>query len=101
MLNISRGGDVEASATGFQASHNAFFATSTRDVVDDHALIFDRVAESENEPFCYTRKRITAPEVVCIDWALPTDLSPHRDHCDPELGAREGVGIDDALYDWL
>jgi hypothetical protein len=69
----------DAPATSFAGATNRSFAT---------------VAESRNTDRCFTRRRWTQPEVVCIPYAHGTTESPHHQamaSCDADLGLPFGM----------
>ena len=51
--------------------------------------------------FCFWRKLLTAPERVCIPNVVPSADSPHVDACDPSIGSRTGIGVDDVTGPWV
>jgi hypothetical protein len=82
---------------GFYADYNGLFGVS--DFGGEHDVVGSATA-SENAPFCFVQKRLTAPEVFCIPNAIPTSSSPHAALCSGvEVGSRPDVGIDDLTLD--
>ena len=64
-----------------------------------HAYIVESdPAASGNDEYCVTRKRLTAPEEVCVPLGRAAAQSALSTSCDPNLGSRAGMGVDDELY---
>lgn len=61
-----------------------------------HDIDLPSIDDAAHEEYCFTRKRWTAPEQICIPHAVPTEASPHWDACDPDIGSRTGIGVSDA-----
>ena len=74
--------------------YNAYYAASPG-VRGPHDIVFDRAEAAEHEELCFDRRIITGPEKYCIPMGKPTAKSPHAKLCDPSLGARPGVGVND------
>ncbi len=57
-------------------------------------------------PYCFWRKLRTAPEQVCIPYAVPDVSAPEDGFCNSEnmggvpLGSRPGIGINDEVAPW-
>ncbi len=57
-------------------------------------------------PYCFWRKLRTAPEQVCIPYAVPHESAPEYGFCRAEnmggvpLGSRPGIGINDEVAPW-
>jgi hypothetical protein len=81
------------------ADNNFYYNARRLAVPGTSDVVRSTAAESDNRPFCFVRKRITAPEQVCIPWAVTTRTSPHDSACPASLGSRAGIGVDDRIWD--
>jgi hypothetical protein len=95
VINMAKSADVEA--VDLQGDFNAFYGKTSPELMGQSGLVFEGIEEAQNEPFCFERRIITGPETHCLEGVQPTLNSPHLDHCDPNLGSRPGVGINDEL----
>lgn len=77
-----------------RADYNAYFNSEPfQNNAND--LEFASASEANAEEFCFERRIWTDPTETCIPHVLETEQSPHRDHCDPNLGSTSGVGVND------
>lgn len=97
LIDAGRRGAIHNPAA-FLADYNAYFATPQLAFPGAHDVVEADAAAALSEPFCFWRKRWTRPEQICIPNAVPTAQGPHLGLCDPDLGSRPGMGIDDQLY---
>lgn len=87
-----------AGGSGSIANYNFYYNTPQWSFPGTNDIVQGTAAASNNANLTFTRKRITAPELHTIPLALTTSSSPHFNQCDPNLGSRTGVGVDDR--DW-
>lgn len=64
----------------------------------DHDEVESDSALSGNMEYCLIRKRLTAPEQICIPYGLVAAASDHVVGCDPNFGSRPGMGVNDLRY---
>ena len=57
-------------------SGNAYFDTVVHNL-DSQPVSYSSVADAQHEDLCFTRKRQSAPEALCLNDAKPTANSPH------------------------
>jgi hypothetical protein len=80
-----------------QADYNAFYATAPLSMEQpSHDLVSPSAASAGNTPYCFHVRPWTEPQQVCVPDARSTTASPHYRRCDPDLGARLDVGVNDA-----
>jgi hypothetical protein len=85
---------LAARGSGQVTEHNFLYESTTANFVGTTNQVFPVVTDSENTEFCFWRKRLTAPERVCIPLGRTTADSPHvgaTPSCDSELGAEFGL----------
>lgn len=93
---LSSGGAVSTPGSGTQVEFNSFYQTPSYSNGNPvNTVSRATTAESRNTNFCFNRKLLTGPELVCIPNVRPTTTSPHYKSCDPGLGSRTAIGIDD------
>lgn len=84
------------------ADYNFFYNTDPYATeTPDHSLVFETAGEAAHETYCFQRRKWTGPEEFCIPDGAPTDASPHRLACDPDLGSRTGIGVNDGTGDFF
>lgn len=91
--------------TGSTADFNFFYDTDPYTTESpSHDISHPTAQDAAHEQLCFERRRLTDPEIYCIDHGRPTPASPHWNACDPGLGSRTGIGVDDttgaALGSW-
>lgn len=59
-----------------------------------HDITMPNAADSSNSEYCFERRRITSPEVICIPYVTTEPTSPHYNKCDDTLGTRPDMGVD-------
>jgi hypothetical protein len=91
-------GPRSGAGSGTQADYNFYYNTTQYANPGTNDIVQSTASNSNNASLTITRKRITGPEEFTIPFALTTTSSPHYNQCDPNLGSRTGVGIDDR--DW-
>ncbi len=75
--------------------YNYLFQSPAANFVGTTNEVFATAEHSQNEPFCFWRRRWTGPELACVPFALPTEASPQNagiPHCNAELVAPFGFG---------
>ena len=96
---IINGGDYYAPAdSGVTADYNAYYNSVQYALPGLNDLIMNSAADSQNVDRCFLRKQWTGPEQVCIPYGSRPANSPVNTNCDPQLGARKNIGVDDAIY---
>ena len=58
--------------------------------------IIKPLSELHASKLCYTRRRLTAPETVCVDSVVPSMQSAHVGAGDPDMGSLPGYGVGNA-----
>ena len=84
--------------TNIQADYNWYYNSDQLALPGDHDIVMDQAADAQHTDLCFLVRRWTGPEEVCLPYAAPTPASPHHDACDPQLGARANVGVNDELW---
>jgi hypothetical protein len=90
-----RGGTI---GTGTAANYNFYYNTPQFAAPGSNDIIRSTADQSGNTNLTFARKRITAPEQFTIPYGLTTAASPHVNACDPNLGSRIGIGVDDRRW---
>jgi hypothetical protein len=89
------GGTVFVDGTEVEADYNAYYNAEQLALPGTNDVLGETAADAHHEELCFDRRIITGPEQFCIPHGRATAASPHADPCDPQLGSRPGVGIDD------
>jgi hypothetical protein len=79
---------------GHVARHNFLYESSSPNLDDVTNQVFATDVESQNAPLCFTRKRLTAPEEICVPFGDVGKKSPHKTvpaACSSDLGADFGM----------
>lgn len=92
---ISSGSGRGTPGSGVIADYNFYYDSTQLALPGDHDIVHDQAADANHADLCFLAKRWTGPEEVCLGNAAPTDTSPHDGACDPNLGDRSGVGVND------
>ncbi len=92
---IIDGGSSFSDGTEVVADFNAYYNAAQLAKPGSNDIVEGNATDARQQEKCFWRRLVTGPEQVCIPHAIATVDSPHRDHCDPNLGSRIGVGIDD------
>jgi hypothetical protein len=93
--NQATNGNGWPRATDHETEYNYLYDSPTYNFVGDTNQVFPTAGESRNGAYCFTRRRWTAPETVCVPFARTTPESPHAaaaSHCERDLGAPLGLG---------
>lgn len=75
-------------------AYNALYHSQEVNIAGGTNASWSTVVPSNNDDYCYWRKRFTAPERVCVPAAATTPRSPHVAHesqCNEAIGAPYGV----------
>lgn len=94
--------DLMAYGDGTVIEGNAFYGTepySTSEGAGD--VVRGTVDEGRLGDLCFWTRLLTAPERVCLPNVVPARDSPSVEACDPMIGSRVGVGIDDSMGPWV
>lgn len=73
--------------------YNYLFQSPAVNFVGTTNEVFATAEDSQNEPFCFWRRRWTGPELACVPFARPTEASPQNagiPHCNSGLVAPFG-----------
>lgn len=95
---ISAGQGRGTPGSGVVADYNFYYESEQLALPGDHDIVQALAADAQHTELCFLAKRWTGPEEICLPDAAPTAASPHADACDPNLGSRAGVGVDDELW---
>jgi hypothetical protein len=96
---IINGGDYYSSAyTGVTADYNAYYNSVQFDFPGSNDTVLSDATQSLQTDRCFWRKQWTGPEQVCIPYGSRPASSPSISSCDPQLGIRKNIGVDDSLY---
>lgn len=80
-----------------QADYNAFYGTPVFSAnAGNNNIVRSSASESGTFEYCFYRKLRTGAERVCAPFTRATTSSPHYRACDPNLGSRSDIGINDA-----
>ena len=90
--------EAGTSGAGSTVDYNFYYNAPQRAEPGTNDIIRSTSAESNNVQICFQRQLITNPNQFCIPLAGMTTASPHNGQCDPNLGSRTGIGIDDRLW---
>jgi MYXO-CTERM domain-containing protein len=89
-----------APGTGTQVDFNGFYASPPLTTELPHHDLRLAADPDAGAALCFFRRLLSGPERVCVRGASPTAASPHRGRCDPAVGSRAGIGVDDAVGPW-
>ncbi len=84
--------------TGGESDYNAYYNTSEHSNPGSNDIIHLDVAAAQHTEYCFTRKRLTGPETYCIPNARPARSSPHYLGCDPRIGSKFDIGVNDEQF---
>ena len=80
------------------ADYNFYYNTSELALPGSHDIVGQNVQDAHYTERCFWRKQWTGPEEICIQYGSNSIDSPPNTSCDPNLGSRMDVGVDDSLY---
>jgi hypothetical protein len=95
---INGGNDYAPAYTGVTSDFNAYYNSAQfafpglNDVILNDATLSDYTAR------CIWRKQWTGPEKICIPHGTSPVKSQASLNCDPQLGSRKNIGVDNTLY---
>jgi hypothetical protein len=95
---ISAGSGRGTPGSGLLADYNFYYDSTQLAQPGDNDIVHDQAADAQHTQLCFSAKRWTGPEEICLDDAAPTPTSPHDGQCDPSLGSRAGIGVNDDLW---
>jgi hypothetical protein len=95
---ITAGGPRGSPGNGATADYNFYYDAEQLALPGDHDIVSAQATDARHEDLCFFTRRWTGPEEVCIPMAAATAASPHTGQCDPNLGSRTGVGVNDELW---
>ena len=85
-------------AADSQADYNFFYNTTEYGTeTPDHNLVFPAASDAQHSDLRIERKRLTGPEVAFLPFGVVSSQSPQAFACDPFIGQRLGIGVDDTF----
>jgi hypothetical protein len=96
---IINGGEYYASAyNGVTADYNAYYNSVQYAFPGSNDLILNDASDTQYTDRCFWRKQWTGPEQFCIPYGSKPADNQIDANCDPQLGARKNIGVDDSIY---
>jgi hypothetical protein len=95
---IIDGGRVRSPGSGITADYNFYYNAEQLALPGTHDVVSTLASEANHADLFVEARRWTGPVTVRIPNAAATSASPHAGACDPSLGSRPGIGINDQLW---
>ncbi|MBW2453710.1 MAG: hypothetical protein JRI68_04330 [Deltaproteobacteria bacterium] len=95
---IAAGDHRGSPGNGVIADYNWYYEAEQLALPGEHDIVSDQAADAQHTDLCFQVRRFTSPQEVCLPQAAPTEASPHHGACDPNLGQRPGVGVDNRTW---
>lgn len=84
---------VQDPGDNITADYNSYYNAEQLALPGTHDLVSTRASDANHADLTFLARRWTSPQTVRIPHGVATSTSPHAGACDPNLGSRPGIGI--------